>query len=133
MTYVAKQVSVSIKQPVSEVYDYASRPENLPKWAAGLSTSTITKSGDYWIAQSPMGKVKIKFAEKNELGVLDHEVTLPDGEVNYNPFRVVRNGNGSEVTFTLFRLPRMSDEDFEKDASMVEKDLEKLKSILEKR
>lgn len=133
MTYPLKQISVSVKRPVSEVYDFASDPHNLPKWAAGLSTSTITKSGDYWIAQSPMGKVKIKFTEKNKFGVLDHEVTLPDGEVNYNPFRVVKNGNGSEVTFTLFRLPRMSDEEFTRDASMVEKDLEKLKSILETR
>ncbi|UOF00113.1 hypothetical protein [Bdellovibrio reynosensis] len=92
----------------------------------------MTKSGDYWIADSPMGSVKVKFTEKNKFGVLDHDVTLPNGDVNHNPLRVVKNGDGSEVIFTLYRLPKVSDIDYEKDASAVKADLQKLKSILEK-
>ena len=80
-----------------------------------------------------MGKVKVKFAEPNKYGVLDHDVTLPTGEVNYNPLRVVRNGQGSEVTFTLFRLPKVPDADYEKDVQAVQKDLAKLKELLEKK
>jgi hypothetical protein len=33
---------------------------------------------------------------------LDHDVTLPSGETLSNPMRVVPNGTGSEVVFTLF-------------------------------
>jgi hypothetical protein len=76
--------------------------------------------------------VKIQFEAKNSLGVMDHDVTLPSGEVNHNPFRVMPNGTGSEVVFTLFKLPRMTDADFEQDSSLVKKDLETLKRVLEK-
>src|SRR5690606_17240521 len=101
------------------------------KWASGLSQSTLEREGEYWITDSPMGKVKVKFCEKNKLGVLDHDVILPSGEINHNPLRVVANGDGSEVIFTLYRLPRMSDEDFLRDLNFVQDDLKKLKSIIE--
>src|SRR5690606_25510406 len=130
--YPAQIISLSINRPVLEVYEYASNPENLPKWAAGLSDASIVRSGDHWIANSPMGKVKVRFVEKNTYGVMDHEVTLPSGEVNYNPFRVVKNAQGSEVMFTLFHLPGVSSADFERDAQMIEKHLKTLKSLLER-
>ncbi len=126
-----KHISVSIDRTPEEVYDFASNPENLPKWAEGLSGS-IAKSGDQWIADSPMGKVIVKFADDNRFGVLDHDVTLPSGETFHNPMRVLRNGDRSEVIFTLNRQPQMSDQEFEKDAQQVTKDLVKLKSILER-
>jgi uncharacterized membrane protein len=37
MTFMAKHISVSINRPAGQVYEFASNPENLPKWAAGLS------------------------------------------------------------------------------------------------
>ncbi|WP_437191328.1 hypothetical protein [Planctomicrobium sp. SH527] len=58
-------------------------------------------------------------------------MTLPDGQSILNPMRVVANGEGCEVMFTLFQLPSMSDEQFTNDASMVEADLLTLKSVLE--
>ena len=132
MVYPTKNISVSIDAATGNVYNFVANPANLPKWASGLSQSEIRKQGQYWVADSPIGEVKIKFAENNTFGILDHSVTLPNGEVNYNPLRVVKNGKGSEVIFTLFRLPRMTDEDFNKDAEFIKSDLEKLKSILEK-
>jgi hypothetical protein len=132
MIHTSKHVSVSINRSVEDVYAFASSPQNLTEWAHGLSQSSLTQSGDEWIADSPMGKVRIRFAGKNSLGVLDHDVTLPDGEVNHNPFRIIKNGDGSEAVFTVYRRAHMSDADFEKDAGTVKKDLEKLKAILEK-
>ena len=131
-TYAAKHISISVERSFEDVYEYASNPLNLPNWAAGLSESEILKEGDFWTSESPMGKVKIQFAPKNGLGVMDHDVTLPSGEVNHNAFRVVPNHKGSEVTFVLLRLPRMSDEDFSTDAGRIEADLKTLKKILEK-
>ena len=63
--------------------------------------------------------------------VLDHVVTLPEGQLVLNPMRVVCNGEGSEVMFTLFQLGGMSDGQFAKDAKMVEADLQTLKAVLE--
>jgi hypothetical protein len=79
-----------------------------------------------------MGSVKLKFAEKNKFGVSDHDVTLPSGVKVYNPMRVFPNHDGSELVFTLYRRPDMSDQDFAEDAKAVEKDLAKLKTLLEK-
>ena len=130
MTFKSRHISVSINQPADQVYEFASNPENLPKWAAGLSGSIKNVNGD-WIAESPMGKVKIEFAAKNNFGILDHDVTLPSGEKVYNPMRVLPNNDGSELIFTLYRRPDMTDQMFAEDAEAVAKDLEKLKTLLE--
>ena len=58
-------------------------------------------------------------------------VTLPDGQTFNNPMRVVPNGAGSLVTFTLFRQEGMSDADFERDAARVQSDLKALKRVVE--
>jgi hypothetical protein len=122
---------VSIERRAAEVYEFASNPENLPRWAGGLSGS-IKKVDDEWIAEAPMGTVKVNFAEKNKFGILDHDVTLSSGARFYNPMRVFPNNDGSEVIFTLYRQADMSDQKFADDAGSVESDLKKLKTLLEK-
>jgi Polyketide cyclase / dehydrase and lipid transport len=129
-TYESRYVGVSIERPPAAVYAFASKPENLPKWATGLGES-ITRANGEWVVDSPMGTVKLHFAERNELGVLDHDVILESGVTVRNPIRVVPNGEGSEVTFILFRQPDMSDEKFAEDAAWVQKDLRILKDLLE--
>ena len=129
-TLPALHLSISIQRSFQDVYAFASNPANLPKWAAGLSNG-ITRQGDEWISESPMGRVKVKFAPANPFGVLDHDVTLPSGQVVHNPLRILPNGTGSEVVFTLFQLDGMSDQEFERDAGMVQSDLKRLKQLLE--
>ena len=131
MTFIAKHLSVSIERSATEVYEFASDPENLPQWAGGLSGS-IKKVDDGWLAEAPMGTVKVKFAEINKFGVLDHEVTLASGIKFYNPMRILPNNDGSEVIFTLYRQGDMSDQQFADDAESVQRDLNKLKSLIEK-
>jgi hypothetical protein len=131
LTYKSLHISISIDRPADEVYEFVSNPENLPKWAAGLSGSIQNVNGD-WIAESPMGRVIIKFAERNKFGILDHDVTLPSGEKVNNPMRVFPNNDGSELIFTLYQRPGMSERMFADDLKAVAKDLEKLKTLLEK-
>ena len=45
--------------------------------------------------------------------------------------RVVPNGAGSLVTFTLFRHEGMSDAECERDAGMIQSDLQVLKRVVE--
>lgn len=73
----------------------------------------------------------IKFVGRNDFGVLDHTVTVKPGIEILNPMRVVPNGSGSEIIFTLFQSPGVSNEAFAKDAGMVEGDLRTLKTVLE--
>ncbi|MBO9668155.1 MAG: SRPBCC family protein [Bdellovibrio sp.] len=130
-TFRCQHISVSIQKTPAEVYAFASQPDNMPKWAAGLSRSTMKKSGEVWIADSPMGSVTVKFAPHNSFGVLDHDVTLSNGALFHNPLRILKNGGGSEVVFTLYRHLDMTDEAFANDAKQVHADLIKLKSLLE--
>jgi len=127
MTFKSQHISASINRSPDQVYEFTSNPENLPKWAAGLGGSIKNVNGD-WIAESPMGRVKVKFADKNKFGILDHDVTLPSGEKFYNPMRVFPNNDGSELIFTVYR---QLDQMFAEDAKAVKRDLEKLKTLLE--
>jgi hypothetical protein len=45
--------------------------------------------------------------------------------------RVIPNGSGSELIFTLFRLSDVSDEKFVEDAKWAMRDLTALKNLLE--
>ena len=85
-----------------------------------------------WIVETPQGPAKISMAEKNRFGVLDHFVKTSVGVEVFVPMRVVQNGQGSEVIFTLFQTADMSDEMFAQDLKMVEQDLNRLKSIVER-
>ncbi|TXH80612.1 MAG: SRPBCC family protein [Rhizobium sp.] len=130
-TMSAKIVHLSIDRDWREVYGYASRPENMPLWASGLA-SGLTPDGDEWIAEGTLGSARVRFAPRNDLGVIDHRVTLASGLQVYNALRVVPNGDGCEVMFTLLRLPGMDDERFAADAEHVMRDLQTLKELMER-
>jgi hypothetical protein len=132
MASESKHLSERIDRPADEVYEYASDPANLPEWAPGLGSSVEQVDG-HWYVGTPDGRVGIAFVPRNEYGILDHDVTLPSGEVLYNPLRVTTNGSGSEIVFSLRRLPGMTDEEFERDAKAVSGDLARLKQIIEGR
>jgi carbon monoxide dehydrogenase subunit G len=83
ITYESRYIGVSIDRPPEEVYAFASKPENLPKWATGLGKSIKRANGE-WTVESPIGTVKVRFAERNRLGVLDHDVILESGESVHN-------------------------------------------------
>lgn len=129
-TFQAKNISISIESPKDSVYHFASNPENLPKWLAFMKAIS-KKSPLVWVAETDLGKIEIEFVPKNIYGVLDHTITLPDGTIINNTLRIVENGKGSEVIFTLFKMPGKTNEEFESDASLVSADLTTLKNILE--
>jgi hypothetical protein len=128
----AQHISIMIRRPPGEVYDFVADPRNLPRWAAGLARADVHRDGDVWIAEAPFGKVRVKFVERNSLGVLDHDVTLESGETVHNPMRVIPRAEGCEFVFTLFRRAGMSDDEFQKDKAAVEADLKTLKQLMER-
>ena len=113
----SKHLSQAIARPAAEVYEFASDPANMPEWAAGLGSS-IEQVDGHWIVDSPDGRLVVEFADRNDYGVLDHDVTLPSGETVHNPMRVIPDGDGCEVVFTLRRQPGMTDADFARDEGL---------------
>ena len=126
----SRNLSIYINRNVKVVYDFVSIPENFRLWASGLGKSLKKVKGE-WFAETPDGPAKIRFSERNEFGVLDHWVNLKPEVQIYIPMRVIQNGGGCELIFTLLRLPGMSDEKFAADAEWVVRDLVSLKNLLE--
>lgn len=124
-----RHLSVSIERSAGHVYDFLSDPASFPKWASGLGA--LRKVDGQWIAETPDGPMQVRFSGKNPLGILDHWVTPPSGAQIYIPLRVVANGSGCELIFTLFRQPGMDQAKFEADADWVSRDLDAAKHLLE--
>jgi hypothetical protein len=131
MDNASRFIGVTISCPAATAYDFIVTPENLPRWASGLGEGSRNADGS-WTSVMEIGEVTVTFAPKNDLGVCDHDVTLPNGTTFHNPMRVTPNGTDRcDVSFTLMRQPGVDDAAFEKDAATIVKDLETLKNILE--
>lgn len=88
MTYPVKNISISINRPSVRVYEYASNPKNLPTWVEFIKSMTM-ETEKLWFAETELGNLKIEFVPKNEFGIIDHLVTLPDSLTVNNPIRVI--------------------------------------------
>lgn len=129
-TMPARIIHCSVDRNWRDVYAFAGAPENMPLWASGLA-SGLERDGNDWIARGVLGTVKVSFVPHNEFGVIDHTVTIESGMRVYNALRIVPNGTGCEIMFTLLRMPGMTDAQFEADAAHVARDLAALKRLVE--
>ncbi len=128
----SRHISRVVSASPESVYEFASNPDNLPRWAAGLASTEVVREGDVLLVDSPMGKVTVRFVPQNEYGVIDHDVTLPSGTTVRNPVRILSHPMGSEIVFTIRQI-ELTDDDFDRDTSLVERDLDRLKQLVEKR
>lgn len=131
VTVESRTITVRIDRPFDKVYEFLVDPANWNQWAFGLGRN-VRRSQDGWIADSDGGVAKVQFTPRNSFGVVDHTVIRPSGQRVYVPMRLIANGSGCELLFTLFREPKMSDAQFASDAGFVERDLNGLKRLLEK-
>jgi hypothetical protein len=116
-TVEARTITVRIDRPFATVFEFLTDPTH---WKDG------------WIADSGGGTARVRFTPRNKFGVVDHTVIRPSGQRVYIPMRLIANGRGCELLFTLFREPKMSDTQFDSDAGFVQRDLNRLKSLMEK-
>lgn len=127
----SSHVSVVVRRTPDAVYEYVRDAHHLPQWAAGLATGEVHVTDDAAVVDSPMGRVRLAFVQRNDHGVLDHLVELPSGEEVLNPMRVVAHPEGSEVLFTV-RQRDLTDDEFTADVAAVQADLARLAEVLER-
>lgn len=93
-TFKSRTLSVTINRNWRDVYSYAAEPANMVHWAAGLGAG-FEGEGLEWKAHGAGGTaVRIRFTQRNEFGVLDHDVFV-DGRIVHVPLRVMPNGDGT--------------------------------------
>jgi hypothetical protein len=125
-------IQVVVARPWRDLYELIWRPETFPRWASGLAKSGLRPlDAVWWQAAGPEGPVRIRFTPHNEFGVMDHWVNPGQGAEIYVPMRVIANGPGALVEFTLFRQPGMTKEKFQADADWVARDLQALRAFAE--
>ena len=130
MKYETRIVFQPVAAAASDVYEFARQMENMPRWAAGLVTRIRQEDGA-WFADAPGGRIKIAMAPRNQFGVLDHDVTVPDGVTTHNAMRVTPVGDGSLLAFVVLRMPEATDAAFEGDCALVAQDLKTLGTLVE--
>ena len=126
----SRHLSETIERSATDVYEFVSDPANIPRWAQGLGT-TVENVDGRWLLGTGSERAGVAFAKRNTFGVVDHEVTLPSGEVVYVPMRVIPNGDGCDVVLTVRRQADMTDADFDRDSGLVQADLTRLKRVLQ--
>ena len=127
---ISRTISVSIRRDPKVVYEFVLNLENFPRWARSTFQSIKQLNGK-WVAETAQGSVTIDLTERNNFGILDHYVKLSSDAVIFIPMRVIKNGDGSEVIFTLFQTADMPDDKYAEDAKSVEQDLNILKNLVE--
>lgn len=126
----ARTLSISIARSATKVYDYLAQPALFPQWSKFITG--MRPDGDDWIATTTAGESRVRFAPRNDFGVVDHTVAAAPGVEVFVPFRVVPNQAGGEVLFTVFRQPTQDDRAFADDCALVAEDLASLKQTLER-
>jgi|TARA_R110000744_G_scaffold287475_3_gene398619 hypothetical protein len=123
-----------IQQPFSKVYGYISNPENLPKWANAFSS---VKDGAA-LLETPQGQVpiKLKTLTDKDVGNVDWVMTFPDGSEGIAYSRVSPLSDDTMLYSFTLTPPPLPLEELEgvlsQQCSILEKELEELKIILEK-
>jgi hypothetical protein len=111
----SKTINISINRDPKPVYEFVLNPENLSRWAS-MAFQSIKQLNGEWIAETPQGPAKVRLTKRNEFEVLDHYMKTSSGvEDVFVPMHVVRNGNGSEIIFTLFETEDMPEEKYAED------------------
>lgn len=128
----SQTISIPINRPFREVYEFLAEPRNFPSWASNLGANFVHLGGPLWATDTRKGRMILRFAERNDYGILDHAV-YPEGTVAplTTPMRVIANGEGSEILFTLMQRPGMTEEEFASELEWTRSDFGALRSMLE--
>ena len=122
--------AVDIQAPFERVFGFLANPINWPRYAV-VNLRSVSPGEHGWFKMvTKFGHGEIRVNPVKELGIIDHD--WRDPQANWTvPARIVGNGDGVTVMFTVFQPPIMTGEQF--DQAMKEMDLEmnKLREVLE--
>jgi carbon monoxide dehydrogenase subunit G len=123
---------VGIEAPPAAVLAVVADPTNLPRFAPGFARS-VQRDGDGqgWIVDSAPGRLQLRTAVDADRGTVDLHLTAPDGSESTVFLRVLPNGSGTELTFTLLLPGSASDAAVAEQGGVVAEELELLRQLCE--
>lgn len=128
----SKVIVLHINRPYQEVYDFLVEPLNFLQWAANVGSEMKPLGGREYQVEVSTGPMAIRFSEPNKYGVLDYVGRKPDAKEGViTQVRLYPNGEGSDLAYTMWQRPNVSDEQFVSDEVWLRSDLERLKTLLE--
>jgi ketosteroid isomerase-like protein len=113
--------SVDIQAPFERVFAFLANPINWPHYAVVNLRSASPGENGWFKMVTKFGAGEIRVTPVKELGILDHEWRDPQAHWTV-PARIVPNGDGVTVMYTLFQPPVMTDQQF--DHAMKDMDIE---------
>ena len=123
--------TVSIDREPAAVFQFLADATNWPQWAV-VNVLSVSPAGDeWWDMRTPGGPAKLRIRAVASHGLLDHDFVAADAQWSV-PARVVPNAGGSLFMITFFQPPTFSDKIFDEQVSLVDKELAKLKELLER-
>lgn len=123
-------VSVSVAAKPEKVWSFVADLNNW-KLFSDFAKNIEQISDKEWVTHTSQGDVKIypKFDKKRLL--LDHKVVIASGEEQFIPYRVVPNGDGSELMMTNQQTATVSDKDYQQQLRWMKEELQTIKTTLE--
>ena len=123
--------SVAIDRTPGEVFAYLADARNWPQWAV-VNVLAIEATSDpaWWQLTTPRGTGELRIRGDAATGVLDHDFRDPQAAWTVHA-RVVANGRGAEFLITLFQPSVLDDEEFDRQAALLDTELATLKRTLE--
>lgn len=123
-------ISVTIKRSPEDVYKFVSNLANWPLFS-DFAANFERVTDDEYIAHTSQGDINVKARFDCEHLLLDNVVTLPDGNVDMIPYRVVPNKDGAELMMTNFKPVVSTKAEYEEQLEWMDIELKRAKEILE--
>lgn len=123
--------TVRIDCEFERAFNFLADLANWPRWAIVNVLSTMrTSDPEWWQMTTPHGPARIRMRSDRQYGILDHDFNDPQASWTV-PARLVRNGSGAEFMITFFQPEGFTDEFFDEQIRLVDRELSRLKEILE--
>lgn len=129
--YSFDTISVSINSKPKKVWEFVADINNWPQYT-DFAKDIEQVNDTEWIFHTSQGDVRVITKFDKEKLLLDTICIIASGEEQFIPYRVVPNGDGSELIMTNFQGETSSDEDYAEQLKWMKEELQNIKRILEK-
>lgn len=125
--------SIHIRATRDQVFEFVSKPENLPKWTHAFAQADSKRAE----MRTPSGllQVTLKSESHPEAGTIDWHMGMPDGSVGHAYSRVTADGNNASIFSFVLMAPPVPLEQLEgalaEQMKMLSLELKTLKEVVE--